>query len=174
MKKCLLILTVLLLLTGCNKDKTTDGNAGKQVSYTNKFECSREEEIKKYDLDGSLGDISSEQDNEREESPVAIIEKIQKIYDFNKDGSKLLGFYEINTYKYVLDDYDMDTEKNNYDCGNYEEYGIKSCEITTSEDSVIITKVTDLTSNYNKDMVATMTLESIKAKYAEEEMYTCR
>lgn len=174
MKKGLLILTVLLLLTGCkNKESKTDGKTSEEISYTNKFECSRVEKIKKYDLDGNSGHITTDQAKEREESPVAIEEKIQKIYDFNEDGSKLLAFYEIYTYEYVLDGYDMDTEKNNYDCGNYDEYGFKSCDITTNENSVIITKVADLTSDYNKDMVDTMTLESIKADYAEGEMYTC-
>ena len=48
---------------------------------------------------------------ERQNSPVAINEKISKIYDFNKERSKLLGFYEIHTYEYVVDDYNMDKEK---------------------------------------------------------------
>lgn len=100
-------------------------------------------------------------------------EKISKIYDFNKERSKLLGFYEIHTYEYVIDIYDMDKEKSSYSCGEYENYGFKSCEITTIKNSIIMTKVADLNSDYNKDMASKMTLESIKTDYAEGDMYTC-
>lgn len=100
-------------------------------------------------------------------------EKISKIYDFTKDGSKLLGFYEIHTYEYVVDDYNMDKEKSSYSCGEYENYGFKSCGITTTKNSIIMTKVADINSDYNKDMVSKMTLESIKTDYAQGDMYTC-
>lgn len=110
---------------------------------------------------------------ERQNSPVATNEKISKIYDFNKEGSKLLAFYEIHTYEYVVDDYNMDKEKSSYSCGEYEEYGFKSCEITTTKNSIIMTKVADINSDYNKDMVSKMTLESIKSDYAKRNMYTC-
>lgn len=37
-----------------------------------------------------------------------------------------------------------------------------------------MTKVADLKSDYNKDMTEKMTLASIKADYAEGEIYTCK
>ena len=120
-----------------------------------------------------VNNIQLSQMKERENSPVVINEKISKIYDFTKDGSKLLGFYEIHTYEYVLDGYNMDKEKSSYSCGEYEEYGFKSCEITTTKNSIIMTKVADINSDYNKDMVSKMTLESIKSDYAKGNMYTC-
>lgn len=176
MKKGLIILSAVLLLAGCESKKETNENITKpeEISYTNKFECSRVEKIKKFDLDNkNAGRLTSEQMKERENSPVVINEKINKIYDFTKDGSKLLGFYEIHTYEYVVDGYNMDKEKSSYDCGNYEKYGFKSCEITTTNNSIVMTKVADLNSDYNKDLASKMTLESIKADYSEGDMYTC-
>ena len=176
MKKGLIILIAIILLSGCDSKKETNGTITnkEEISYTNKFECSRVEKIKKFDLDNkNAGRLTSEQMKERENSPVAINEKISKIYDFNKEGSKLLAFYEIHTYEYVIDGFDMDKEKSSYSCGNYENYGFKSCEITTSGNSIVMTKVADLNSDYNKDMVSKMTLESIKSDYAQGDMYTC-
>ena len=144
MKKGLIIICAIILLSGCDSKKETKENTTKpeEISYTNKFECYRNE-------------------------------KISKIYDFNKEGSKLLAFDEIHTYEYVIDIYNMDKEKSSYSCGEYEEYGFKSCEITTTKNSIIMTKVADINSDYNKDMVSKMTLESIKSDYAQGDMYTC-
>ena len=122
MKKGLIILSAVILLSGCDSKKATNENVTKpeEISYTNKFECSRIEKIKKFDLDNkNAGRLTQEQMKERENSPVAINEKISKIYDFNKEGSKLLAFYEIHTYEYVIDIYNMDKEKSSYSCGGY-------------------------------------------------------
>lgn len=144
MKKSLIIICAIIILYGCDSKKETKENITKpeEISYTNKFECYRNE-------------------------------KISKIYDFNKEGNKLLVFYEIYTYEYVIDIYNMDKEKSSYSCGEYENYGFKSCEITTTKNSIIMTKVADINSDYNKDMVSKMTLESIKSDYAQGDMYTC-
>lgn len=176
MKKGLLIIASIMLLAGCeNKETNTDAKKPEEISYTNKFECSRTEKIKKFDLDNKIaGRLTSEQMKERENSPVAINENIQKIYDFNESGDKLLSFYEVHTYVYLLDGYDINSEKENYSCGNYENYGFKSCTITTKENKIVMTKVADLKSDYNKDMTEKMTLASIKADYAEGEIYTCK
>lgn len=176
MKKGLLIIASIMLLAGCeNKETNTDAKKPEEISYTNKFECSRTEKIKKFDLDNKIaGRLTSEQMKERENSPVAINENIQKIYDFNESGDKLLSFYEVHTYVYLLDGYDINSEKENYSCGNYENYGFKSCTITTKENKIVMTKVADLKSDYNKGMVEKMTLASIKADYAEGEIYTCK
>lgn len=176
MKKSLLIIASIMLLAGCeNKETNNEVKKPEEISYTNKFECSRVEKIKKFDLDNKIaGRLKSEQMKERENSPVAINENIQKIYDFNESGDKLLSFYEVHTYVYLLDGYDINSEKENYSCGNYENYGFKSCTITTEENKIVMTKVADLKSDYNKGMVEKMTLASIKADYAEGEIYTCK
>ena len=67
----------------------------------------------------------------------------------------------------------MDKEKSSYSCGEYENCGFKTCEITTTKNSILMTKVADINSDYNKDMVSKMTLESIKSDYAQGDMYTC-
>lgn len=176
MKKGLLIIASIMLLAGCeNKETNNEVKKPDEISYTNKFECSRVEKIKKFDLDNKIaGRLTSEQMKERENSPVAINENVQKIYDFNESGDKLLSFYEVHTYEYLLDGYDINSEKENYSCGNYENYGFKSCTITTMENKIVMTKVADLKSDYNKGMVEKMTLASIKADYAEREIYTCK
>ena len=113
------------MLSGCDSKKESITKP-EEISYTNKFECLRVEKIKKFDLDNkNAGRLTQEQMKERQNSPVAINEKISKIYDFNKERSKLLGFYEIHTYEYVVDDYNMDKEKSSYSCGEYENYGFK-------------------------------------------------
>ena len=137
MKKGLIIICAIIILSGCDSKKESITKP-EEISYTNKFECYRNE-----------------------------------IYDFNKEGNKLLVFYEIYTYEYVIDIYNMDKEKSSYSCGEYENYGFKSCEITTTKNSIIMTKVADINSDYNKDMVSKMTLESIKSDYAQGDMYTC-
>ena len=177
MKKVLIFLGAVLLLAGCESKKETNENITKPegISYTNKFECSRVEKIKKFDLDNkNAGRLTSEQMKERENSPVVINENIQKIYDFNEAGDKLLSFYEVHTYEYLLEGYDMNNEKENYSCGDYKDYGFKSCTIATEENKIVMTKVADLKSDYNKDMAEKMTLASIKADYAEGDMYTCK
>lgn len=102
MKKGLIIICAIILLSVCDSKKETKENTTKpeEISYTNKFECSRVEKIKKFDLDNkNAGRLTQEQLKERQNSPVAINEKISKIYDFNKEGNKLLVFYEIHTYE---------------------------------------------------------------------------
>lgn len=117
MKKGLIIICAIIMLSGCDSKKESITKP-EEISYTNKFECLRVEKIKKFDLDNkNAGRLTQEQMKERQNSPVAINEKISKIYDFNKERSKLLGFYEIHTYEYVVDDYNMDKEKSSYSCG---------------------------------------------------------
>ena len=86
MKKGLLIIASIILLAGCeNKETNNEVKKPEEISYTNKFECSRTEKIKKFDLDNkNAGRLTSEQMKESENSPVAINENIQRIYDFNE------------------------------------------------------------------------------------------
>ena len=121
MKKVLIFLGAVLLLAGCESKKETNENITKPegISYTNKFECSRVEKIKKFDLDNkNAGRFTQEQMKERENSPVIINEKISKIYDFTKDGSKLLGFYEIHTNKDMVSKMTLESIKSDYAKGN--------------------------------------------------------
>ena len=176
MKKGLLLLSIMLLLTGC-KSNEHEQNGGKELSFTNKYECTRTETITKYTID-YRNEISTtltkEELEEKNNSPVAVNISVSKIYDFNKDGSKLQNFYEIQKYEYLLD-YDMSNEKEKLSssCGNYQEYGFKSCDITTKGNTITITKTADLKSDYNIDLAEKTTMESIKEAYKGGEVYTC-
>ena len=176
MKKGLLLLSIMLLLTGC-KSNEQEQNGGKALSFTNKYECTRTETITKYTID-HRNEISTtltkEELEEKNNSPVAVNVSVSKIYDFNKDGSKLQNFYEIQKYEYLLD-YDLSSEKEKLSssCGNYQEYGFKSCNITTKDNTITITKTADLKSDYNKDLAEKTTMESIKEAYEGGEVYTC-
>ena len=82
MKKGLIIICAIIMLSGCDSKKETKENITKpeEISYTNKFECSRVEKIKKFDLDNkNAGRLTQEQMKERQNSPVAINEKISKM-----------------------------------------------------------------------------------------------
>lgn len=176
MKKGLIVIGAILLLTGCGSKKTNNDDPS-QISYTNKFECSKSEKIKQYDLESrnEKGMFIGTDKAKRSESPVAINEITTKIYDFNKSGDKLIAYYEIITYEYLIDGYNMEDEKKFYEnkCDNYSEYGFKTCQISTKDKKIVITKTANLESDYNKNTVSSMTKESIKNDYAGGEVYTC-
>lgn len=46
-----------------------------------------------------------------DDTGIGVEGKVSKIYDFNKEGDKLLAFYEVGIYKYVMDT-DMKRKKN--------------------------------------------------------------
>lgn len=153
MKKGLLLMSVALLLTGCGgKELTKDKDIIKK-DYTNKFECTRTEKI--YNGNGEV--------------------KITKIYDFNKEGDKLLGYYEIATYIYTKD-VDMNEEKSKYleGCESGKEYGYINCKASVKDNVLTVSKEADLNHENNKEEASTMTKESIAKDYEDGEMYTCK
>lgn len=86
------------MLTACNeKIEDKDKEKDNQISYTNKYECIREENL-------TLNEMNTSEENAKI--------KYQKriIHDFNKEGSKLLGYYEIKTYTFTNKE-DLDTKK---------------------------------------------------------------
>lgn len=180
MKKNLLFLSIFLLLTGCSSEESgtsgnIDGNTKKE--YTNKFECSMVENISKYTLDkrnGALYESLEEELNARNNSTTAIERKMTKTYDFNKEGTKLIGYYEVETYTYIVD-VDMKKEKEYYNkkCDGVEEYGYTNCKISVKDNVITISKESDPKAEYNKDAFETITKESIKKDYAEGETYSC-
>ena len=106
--KKIIILSSLLLTIGCTKETLNDKS--NNINYTNKYECVRSENIKKYLVDKRNGKnhfTSIEEENTlRETSPIAIEERFYKTYNFNEDGSKLLNQIERETFTYLLD-YDI-------------------------------------------------------------------
>lgn len=175
MKRIIFLMGALLLVVGCSKENKLDSN--KERSYTNKFECSRTDNTTQFQIDhkNTGGHIFTASElEEMQNSPVAIEGKISKVYDFNKDGSKLLAFYEIGTYKYLID-MDMEAEKETFvkKCDDYEKYGYKSCDISVNDNIITITREIDLTVDEMKSTLESTTLASVKEDYAEGEIYTC-
>ena len=103
LKKVMIMLLMIcsLFLFGCGKEENNDSNKN-NITYTNKFECIREYKLtkdqvfyatKEEPLNGEKGD--------------AVNVTYTRSYDFDKNGDKLLKYYDITTYDYILD-YDMD------------------------------------------------------------------
>lgn len=107
-----------------------------------------------------------------DDTGIGVEGKVSKIYDFNKEGDKLLAFYEVGTYKYVMDT-DMEKEYFADKCSGYKEYGYKSCEVSLKDKTITIFREIDLNSDDIEDSASIMTLESIKGEYAEGKIYTC-
>lgn len=174
--KKIIITTSLLLTIGCTKEALNDNS--NNINYTNKYECVRSENIKKYLVDkrnGKNNFTSIEEENTlRKTSPIAIEEKFYKTYNFNENGSKLLNQIERDTFTYLLD-YDMDKELDFYKtkCDGVEEYGYKNCKVTLKDKVITITKELDLTSDKVSDELKNKTLDTIKNDYFEDEVYTC-
>ena len=174
--KKIIITTSLLLTIGCTKEALNDNS--NNINYTNKYECVRSENIKKYLVDkrnGKNNFTSIEEENTlRKTSPIAIEEKFYKTYNFNENGSKLLNQIERDTFTYLLD-YDMDKELDFYKtkCDGVEEYGYINCKISLKDNVITITKELDLTSDKVSDELKNKTLDTIKNDYFEDEVYTC-
>ncbi len=174
--KKIIITTSLLLTIGCTKEALNDNS--NNINYTNKYECVRSENIKKYLVDkrnGKNNFTSIEEENTlRKTSPIAIEEKFYKTYNFNENGSKLLNQIERDTFTYLLD-YDMDKELDFYKtkCDGVEEYGYINCKISLKDNVITITKELDLTSDKVSDELKNKTLAIIKNDYFEDEVYTC-
>ena len=174
-KKCLIVLGSVLLFTGCGNSEMKDKGVD-SLTFTNKYECFRTENYTKYDIEHRNGGgiLTADEMKEKKNSPIVVEGKISKIYDFNKEGSKLLAHYEIETYTYLID-VSMDEEKSVYEkkCSNSKEYGYKSCEVSVKDNVITLIRTSDLDSEYNKDTVEKMTLDSIMNDYKNDEMYTC-
>lgn len=174
--KKIIITASLLLTVGCTKEALNDNS--NNINYTNKYECVRNENIKKYLVDKRNGKnhfTSIEEENTlRETSPIAIEERFYKTYNFNEDGSKLLNQIERETFTYLLD-YDMDKELDFYKtkCDGVEEYGYINCKVSLKDKVITITKELDLTSDKVSDELKNKTLAIIKNDYFEDEVYTC-
>ena len=113
MRKRLLFLGVIVcgafMLTGCGKDSGVNNNDGgiENLSYTNKFECKRSE---KYTTSQMYYKTKQEVLNDEDSGKDAVNITYTRSYDFNKDGSKLLAYYDITIYDFLVS-YDMNALK---------------------------------------------------------------
>ena len=96
------------------------------------------------------------------------------VYDFDKKGEKLLKYYDITTYDYILD-YDMDKQKTYYEnnCKEIDQKTYKSCNVVLDNKKIIITSEIDLNSEVAKEYLATVSLNDVKENYADTP-YTCK
>ena len=176
MKKILMLAIVSILAVGCQSKSTNKGGIDKE-SFTNKYECTRESTLTQYELehrDTKSLVLSEEELNEKNNGPLAVNKKIQKIYDFNEDGSKLLKYYDVEKYEYLIE-VDMQEEKKYYEkeCNNISSERYDGCDITIDGNTLIITKSNNLKSDMNKDMANTTTKDSLIEAYKDGELFTC-
>lgn len=80
MKKILLLCSTLLILTACN-EKIEDKNKEKdnQISYTNKYECIREENL-------TLNEMNTSEENDK---TITIKKESDLANEYNKEKSKM-------------------------------------------------------------------------------------
>mgnify|MGYP004611998815 CR=1 FL=1 len=93
----------------------------------------------------------------------------------NDDGTKIMDYLDVEKYEYVIDDVNLDKEKEYYEktCNNYSKERYSSCTIKIDNKTLIITKVNNLSSEMNQDLVENTTKESMKNSYIGDELFTC-
>lgn len=177
MKKLFVLLSLSLLVVGCQGKNSENSDDIK--SFTNKYECYRNSEYTKYDVehreDGGHR-LTEEELEEKNNSPVAVKYTTKKVYDFNESGSKLLKYLDIDEYEYVIDDVDMNKEKEYFEktCEKVSTERYKSCAVDLDGKKITVTKTNDLTTDLNKDMAEKTTKESIIEAYKDGELFTCK
>ena len=162
LKKVMIMLLMVssLFLFGCGKNENNDSKKN-DITYTNRFECIREDTLtkdqvfyatKEEPLNGEKGD--------------AVNVTYTRSYDFDKNGDKLLKYYDITTYDYILD-YDMDKQKTYYEnnCKQIDQKTYKSCKVILDNKKIIITSEIDLNSEVAKEYLATVSLNDVTENY---------
>ena len=170
LKKVMIMLLMVssLFLFGCGKEENNDSNKN-NITYTNKFECIREDKLtkdqiyyatKEEPLNGEKGD--------------AVNVTYKNIYDFDEKGDKLLKYYNVTTYDYILD-YDMDKQKEYYEnnCNKVDKDTFKSCKVTLDNKRITVSYEINSVSETANKYLSNLTLNSVKENYAESN-YTCK
>ena len=180
MKKILIMVVALALFVGCSNNEKND-TAKSDISYTNKYECKRIGTYTKFDIEnrnfntiGLTTEEISAKLEEKKNSPVAVNIEQLKVYDFNKEGSKLLNYIDIEKYTYIID-VDMQKEKEYYEeeCKKYSKEWYKNCTVDIKDNVITITKPYNLNSEQNKEMANKTTKDSIIETYSEDDLFTC-
>ena len=163
----LILFSCLFLTVGCS----SGDNNTKEITYTNKFECTREENFTVGQVYYITKKYSKNDDDSNKE---AVKINYTRLYDFNDNGDKLLAYYDITTYNYVLD-YDMEEQKNYFieDCKNKDKNTYKNCIVKLEAKTITVTLEVDLNSDTSDEYLNTLTLKSVKENYLESP-YTCK
>lgn len=170
LKKVMIMLLMVssLFLFGCGKEENNDSNKN-NTTYTNKFECIREDKLTKDQIY-----YATKEEPLNDEKGDAVKVTYSRSYDFDKNGEKLLKYYDITIYDYILD-YDMDKQKTYYEnnCKQIDQKTYKSCKVILDNKKIIITSEIDLNSEVAKEYLATVSLNDVKENYADTP-YTCK
>lgn len=179
MKKILILFALCTLFTGCqktNQDNTNKENTTGNTK-TNEVLCSITSTISKYEIDNrtktSIG-ISAEEVEARKNSSIAVNYEAGYLYNFTEDGTKLLNYYEIKKYEYIID-YDMESEKEYYSnsCDKLNASKYKDCKVELADKTITVKYEINLDNEGYKNMAATLTEDKLIKNYKEDEMYTC-
>lgn len=164
----MLLMVSSLFLFGCGKEENNDSNKN-NTTYTNKFECIREDKLTKDQIY-----YATKEEPLNDEKGDAVKVTYSRSYDFDKNGEKLLKYYDITIYDYILD-YDMDKQKTYYEnnCKQIDQKTYKSCKVILDNKKIIITSEIDLNSEVAKEYLATVSLNDVKENYADTP-YTCK
>ena len=179
MKKILILFALCILFIGCQKNNQDNTNKDSTTgnSKTNEVLCSITSTITKYEIDNrtktSIG-ISAEEVEARKNSPIAINYESGYLYNFTEDGTKLLNYYEIKKYEYIID-YDMKSEKEYYSnsCNKLNASKYKDCKVELTDKTITVKYEINLDNEGYKNMAATLTKDKLIENYKEDEMYTC-
>ena len=170
LKKVMIMLLMIssLFLFGCGKEENNNSNKN-DITYTNKFECAREDILTKDQIY-----YATKEEPVNGEKGDAVNVTYSRSYDFDEKGEKLLKYYDITTYDYILD-YDMDKQKAYYEnnCKEIDQKTYKSCKVILDNKKIVITSEIDLTSEVAKEYLATVSLNDVKENYADTP-YTCK
>ena len=170
LKKVMIMLLMIssLFLFGCGKEENNNSNKN-DITYTNKFECIREDKLTKDQIF-----YATKEEPLNDEKGDAVKVTYSRSYDFDKNGDKLLKYYDITIYDYILD-YDMDKQKTYYEnnCKQIDQKTYKSCKVILDNKKIVITSEIDLTSEVAKEYLATVSLNDVKENYADTP-YTCK
>ena len=170
MKKILILFALCTIFTGCqknNQDNTNKENITGNTK-TNEVLCSIPSTITKYEIDNrdktSIG-TSAEEVEARKNSPIAINYESGYLYNFTEDGTKLLNYYEIKKYEYIID-YDMESEKEYYSnsCNKLNASKYKDCKVELTDKIITIKQEINLDNEGYKNMAATLTKDKLKYK----------
>lgn len=172
-KKILLPIIVgsVILLGGCGKKEELPKEDNKEQVYTNQYVCTRNETLTVLNNRLRTGQEPKSVANDQD---IAINVSIERRYDFNEAGDKLLAYYDITTYEYVID-YDMNMQKEYFlsSCDKMDKSTYKSCDVTVEGNKIKVVDEMDLNSEMAKLYLVSSTMESIKNNYLES-TYTCK
>lgn len=168
------IVSILVILFTCITFVTACGNAenettSDEITFTNKLECERKE---KYTVSQIFYKTKKEALNGESSNTEAVEVTFSRLFDFNEAGDKLLAFYDVATYDYLVD-YDMNEQKKFYEneCENRYKESTETCKVTMKDNIIKVTMKGS--TETDKEWATSLTLELAKEDY-KESPYTCK